>query len=433
MYSIINTRKEVNVLKKSNQYKATVTLAVVTLGFLISYPFHATFIGGLLESLFSAAMIGGLADWFAISALFRKPLGIPWRTEIIPRNRDKIFNTIIDMAENELLTKDNLKKKLDNYNISDLLVKYLTEHGGDKNIKNVLNRIVQDILENINPEDTGKFLENLLKNNVVKIKLSPLIAEVVEWSLKNGYDEKVINFFLSELIRIAGQRQMKIQIESLYHNVRTYYEQGMIRRKIVNDLLICFMLRIPPDVVADFLQQELLKFLNDLKTPSHTWRKKLKIRIQNMVLGLKTDDDLIKKLEDWKVRQIEQNFSIQHTITVFVKAFIEASATSQGEVLAWSNLTDIQIDKLVKDFMNDQTKLQKVDIFIKTAINKWIDKQHNQIGRIIKESLDQFTGDMLIEFVETRAGNDLQMIRINGSVVGGLVGMVIFLLTFWII
>ena len=420
-----------NVLKKSNHYKATVTLAIVTLGFLISYPFHATFAGGLLESLFSAAMIGGLADWFAISALFRKPLGIPWRTEIIPRNRDKIFNTIIDMAENELLTKDNLKKKLESYNISDLIVKYLTEHGGDQNIKNILNRIVQDISQKISPEDIGKFLEDLLKNNAVKIKLSPLIAEVVEWSLKNNYDEKVINFFLSELISIAGQRQTKIQIENLYHNVRTYYEQGMIRRKIVNDLIICFMLRIPHDVVADFLQQELLKFLNDLKTPSHAWRKKLKIRIQNMVLALKKDDALIKKLEYWKVRQIEQNFSIRHTITVFVKAFLEASATSQGEVLAWSNWTDIQIDKLVKDFKNDQIMRQKVDIFIKTAIKKWIDRQHNQIGWIIKESLGRFTSDMLIDFVETRAGNDLQMIRINGSVVGGLVGMLIFLLTFW--
>ena len=418
-------------MKKSNHYKATVTLAIVTLGFLISYPFHATFAGGLLESLFSAAMIGGLADWFAISALFRKPLGIPWRTEIIPRNRDKIFNTIIDMAENELLTKDNLKKKLESYNISDLIVKYLTEHGGDQNIKNILNRIVQDISQKISPEDVGKFLEDLLKNNAVKIKLSPLIAEVVEWSLKNNYDEKVINFFLSELISIAGQRQMKIQIENLYHNVRTYYEQGMIRRKIVNDLIICFMLRIPHDVVADFLQQELLKFLNDLKTPSHAWRKKLKIRIQNMVLAFKKDNALIKKLENWKLRQIEQHFSIKHTIADFVKAFLEASATSQGEVLAWSNWTDIQIDKLVKDFKNDQIMRQKVDIFIKTAINKWIDRQHNQIGRIIKESLGRFTGDMLIDFVETRAGNDLQMIRINGSVVGGLVGMLIFLLTFW--
>ena len=417
-------------MKKSNHYKATVTLSIVVLGFLISYPFHTTFAGGLLESLFGAAMIGGLADWFAVSALFRKPLGIPWRTEIIPKNRDKIFSTLIDMAENELLTKDNLNKKLDSYNISDLLVRYLADYNGDKNIKSILNRLVQDILGNIKPEETGQFIEDLLKKNAAKIKLSPLLAEVVEWSLKNGYDEKVINFFLGELIKIANQSHMKTQIEKLYHSVRSCYEQGMIRRKLANDLIIRFVLRMPPDVVVDHLHLELLRFLKGLKSPYHPWRKKLKIRIIKMVSDLKTDDILVKKIEDWKEVQIEKNFNIEHAITVFVKALIEESATVHGKVTVLSSWTDSQIDKLMKDFKDDEMKRQKVDIFLKTALKKWIDKQHNQIGRIIKESLDRFTGDMLIEFVETRAGNDLQMIRINGSLVGGLVGMLIFLLNY---
>ncbi len=70
----------------TNKHKATITLGLVALGFVASHPFAHTFAGGLLASGFSAAMVGGLADWFAVSALFRRPLGIPFRTEIIPRN-----------------------------------------------------------------------------------------------------------------------------------------------------------------------------------------------------------------------------------------------------------------------------------------------------------------------------------------------------------
>ena len=81
-----------------NSYKATILLVIVAIGFFLTYPFNNTFAGGLLSSVFGAAMIGGLADWFGVSALFRKPLGIPFKTEIIPRNREKIFNALSDMV-----------------------------------------------------------------------------------------------------------------------------------------------------------------------------------------------------------------------------------------------------------------------------------------------------------------------------------------------
>ena len=96
-----------------NKNKATFILGAVSIGFFISYPFKHTLIGGLLAGGFGAAMIGGLADWFAVSALFRRPLGIPFRTAIIPRNREKIFQALVYMVENQILMKENIKSKLD--------------------------------------------------------------------------------------------------------------------------------------------------------------------------------------------------------------------------------------------------------------------------------------------------------------------------------
>jgi|OM-RGC.v1.002853424 uncharacterized membrane-anchored protein YjiN (DUF445 family) len=421
----------VNILSKNNYHKASITLAVVTVGFLISFPFRSSFAGGLLESLFGAAMIGGLADWFAVSALFRKPLGIPWRTEIIPKNRDKIFNTLIDMAENELLTRDNIKKRLAGYNISDLLIRYITEYGGNKNIKVILNRIIRDIWVNINPEDTGKYLEDLLKENALKIKLSPLLLEVVEWSLKNGYDEKVIDYFLDELIRICGHRQMKIMILNLYCNFRKLYEQGLLRRKVANEIILSFILRLPPEIIADYLQAELLKFLKEIKEPASFWRDKIKVRIQAILLNLKQDTRIINKLEAWKINQIEQNLHIQNAVVAFIRALREEAAAAQDKTWQLYSWTDGYIDRLIKNFKKDYVKQDRLNEVVKSALNNWIDRQHKQIGIIIKESLNRFSGYLLVEFIENRVGNDLQMIRINGSVVGGLTGVLIFLLTFW--
>src|SRR5665648_1284569 len=87
---------------RNNTHTANLTLAGISLGFFLSYPFHGSFVGGLISSGCSAGMIGGLADWFAVTALFRRPLGIRpgkiIRTEIIPQNRERIFAALSDIC-----------------------------------------------------------------------------------------------------------------------------------------------------------------------------------------------------------------------------------------------------------------------------------------------------------------------------------------------
>src|SRR5665648_847468 len=101
--------------KRNNTKTANITLGGITLGFLLSYPFHASFVGGLIASGCSAGMIGGLADWFAVTALFRRPLGIRpgkiIRTDIIPQNRERIFAALTDMVQNELLSQTVLQRE----------------------------------------------------------------------------------------------------------------------------------------------------------------------------------------------------------------------------------------------------------------------------------------------------------------------------------
>ncbi|MDI6879834.1 MAG: DUF445 family protein [Desulfitobacteriaceae bacterium] len=109
---------------------ANLTLGLVGVGLIISYPLRTSFGGGLAFSAFSAATIAGLADWFAVTALFRRPLGIRpgriLRTDIIPRNRERIFQSLSEMVEN-LLSKEALRDKLNQYHVAKLLVDYLSE------------------------------------------------------------------------------------------------------------------------------------------------------------------------------------------------------------------------------------------------------------------------------------------------------------------
>jgi uncharacterized membrane-anchored protein YjiN (DUF445 family) len=91
-----------------------------------------------------------------------------------------------------------------------------------------------------------------------------------------------------------------------------------------------------------------------------------------------------------------------------------------------------QLDIVLEDFANNQEDRVKMDLYLKTVLGEWLDRNHDQIGRIVKESLNEFTNERLVNFIDSKMGNDLQMIRINGSFVGGLVGMILYILTYWL-
>src|SRR4051794_35874729 len=99
--------------KNKSQHLATISLAVMGTGFLATIPIQHSFWGMILQAGFEAGLVGGLADWFAVTALFRHPLGIPIpHTALLPKNRKRIIAGIISMLENDWLTKESIRKKI---------------------------------------------------------------------------------------------------------------------------------------------------------------------------------------------------------------------------------------------------------------------------------------------------------------------------------
>ncbi|WP_177184787.1 DUF445 family protein [Sporolactobacillus nakayamae] len=155
-------------MEKSKKKLANGLIVGAGIGYAVVYPFHQSFTGGLLSSGLSAALVGGLADAFAITGLFRVPMKLNFlkrcystiRTEVIPRNREKFISTLVNMVQDDLLSKESLKQ----------------------------------YLKKMESEDIAHFVEVVIKNNLNHVKLSPYIAVIRDFSLKNGYEEHVIRF-----------------------------------------------------------------------------------------------------------------------------------------------------------------------------------------------------------------------------------------------
>lgn len=282
----------------SNRHKATLTLAVVTAGFFMTYPFSHTFAGGLAASGFSAAMIGGLADWFAVTALFRKPLGIPFRTAVIPRGRERIIEAIIAAIERELLTKENIKETLGHYDIAGLMIRYLVDYGGKERIKDILRRVGDDIVAQQDPERIGRFAAELIAAGAGRMRLAPQAGQILEWSVRQGLADKLVEFFLAEAAHLLHQPQAKGLLVRMLAEARQVYEKGLTRRRFVLQFLEG--MGLSADAAAELVRLEAAAFADRLSQPEHLWRKGLREKALQTADGLMNNAIIQERFENRK-------------------------------------------------------------------------------------------------------------------------------------
>jgi len=417
-------------LRTSNYRIASLTLIAVSAGFLISYPFHSTFYGGLLASGFSAAMVGGLADWFAVTALFRRPLGLRpgrvIRTEIIPRNRERIFAALTDMVQNELLSKETLKHRLDSYDVADLILRNLSEHGGSQDLRELAARLIEDSMNRLDPKAVGELANSLVKENAFKLAAAPLVAEIIEFSSKMGYVDRLITFATGQLASFVRLPQTGRLIYELVRESILVYERGMDRRKLANSLI-----GISPVQLTEEIQTWLAEFLGDLEnSTSYSARQRLKEWIRSVARELRSNPEWQRRLEHWMHRLAGEKLEVGQAVTTIVRAYASESRTVLGERIL--ELVDNKLRQFTARLEHEQDLRRQLDSVVKNFLLKSIEARHGEIGKLVQTSLERLDNQMLVELIEEKAGNDLQMIRINGSVVGGLSGILLYIMTYWL-
>ncbi len=412
------------------QSKANWALAAVTTGFLASYPFSHTFTGGLVSSTCGAAMVGGIADWFAITALFRRPLGITWRTELIPRNREKILSIIEDMIGQELLTAANMKQTLGRYNLAALFIHYLNEWGGAQQGKEILQAVAIRFAAHADRQELSRSVHILIRQELHRLKLSPLLAGAIEWSLHSGYGDKVITFLIDECRRLGARKEVRLMLETVFSSAQLTYEQGMVRRQLFNAIAAA-VAGVTPERGAAMAQQEILRLLEGWREPSHPMRLKMKTWLLKGAAELRSNSRYQATVEKWKDDVLAKPGFVQdRLITAFQQIVNGDGDISWEERLAeWIGSG---VDKEVERFGADEALQQQFDREAKALLVRWIDDYHGELAALARQQLDKLSAADLAAFVETRAGDDLQMIRINGSVVGGLLGLVLHSLTWWL-
>lgn len=407
--------KEISILVDKNkelQRMKTFALAVLALafvGYVIGMYFHI----GALKAFSEAAMVGGIADWFAVVALFRHPMGIKQipHTAIIPKSKSKIADNLGLFIQNEFISKIGLRDLVDRHDPALKIAHYLSNESNANMIADKITRAIPPLLKLINDESVSKFVSHQLSTHLENTDLSPILAQTLDILTKNGRHHEIINNMIPSLKSLLNDYKPTMHniIKSEVGVFKYFGADTIILNKIYTGI-------------------ELL--LHEIENqPNHSFYQKLDEIVDHLVIELKTSSELQAKVNAFKY-DLMHNKTLQNYlegIGTEIKAMITHDLSQPDSQIA-SHIKNGIISFAIQ-LEEDQELSRKFNILIKKDIVNIVEQNKHFIGDFIRNTVEEWDAEEMSQKLELEIGTDLKYIRINGAVVGGLAGLLIYLIS----
>ena len=414
-----NDEKEVLEKKRIYEYKkmkifATSIFFLMVVIFIVSHIFENQLaLLSYIKAFSEAAMIGALADWFAVVALFRKPLGFPYHTAIIPNNKDKMGESLGRLVQDNFLTPENIMEEFKNIDIVKEGIRLLREK--KERLVQFVYRLIPELLDHIDKEE----VKNAIINKIQKIKFTKVISDIFELLTKENRHQDLLNLALDEIQKLILSNKNVI-----ISKIREYeIDPGWW---FPNFHLPQTAAKWVADAIISFLNTEFIDIKND---PFHIIRKKLNNVISKAGKELKENKDLQNNIDE-KIRSVILNKTVSKyfdSMWLEIKEHIEEDLKSKdSKIKSWINSG---YDQFVEYIEKNKKLSKEIDEDVKEFIKEILIEEKDRISEMISKKVKDTPKQEISDLIESYVGKDLQFIRINGTIVGGLVGLLIFLIT----
>jgi uncharacterized membrane-anchored protein YjiN (DUF445 family) len=414
-------------LMKQMKMIATLMFGLALIGSITAWYFRGSFIGGLLFAACEAALVGALADWFAVVALFRHPLGLKFipHTAIIPNNRARIVEGIVSIVEKDWLSLEFIRSKIQDYQIIDGIASVLETEEGREGLERLAQSVITNMIQDIKPDDAARFLHLMLADNISQIKISPHLVLRLESSVKSLYGEDVIRLMLNWAIAATkGEEFERVINRTLKRAAADYSNQGNFMRRLSKGLgesLDIFNY----EEAASALTHRINHFLIEMMDPHNQYHIKVKTEMDNLKIA--DPDSVSSGLSDMLKNIVGTKAGLTATADIFAALQAQILDDSKKEVPLVRYLTTMVLQQ-INIVRQDEVRKATLETWIKTEIMGLLERYHAVIGLIVREKLQSLNDAGLVQSLEDKVGDDLQWIRINGTVIGALVGVLQYLL-----
>ena len=376
------------------------------------------FLSGLVSHGFIAATIGGLADLFAVTAIFEKPLGIGWRTDILRRSRARIMGALRDFISDDLLSCENIMKTINEQDFSKMLVSYIEQRGGRERLWAVADILFSKAVHGFDIDAAAEAIASPVQASLARIDARPLVERAVD-ALNSDENRALVIGSLTPLVR-PMLMDAPVQEVLLSHitTAREAYEGESAMRQMVFSVA-----DLDDEKLLDILNGYIDNFLLGLENGEGAVYEKLDDGVRAHIASLAESPALIDAIEQMKRDKLSG---------VDIKSHVKKTLSDAiaREYSGWRDRLREKYDALVDDFIADASSHERFNAWIKKFFAKLIDEHHDVIPRTVDEYLGRMSDDEIISFAREKVDDDLQMIRINGSIVGAIVGMALYVVMF---
>ena len=419
--------------------KADKTLIIVFLLFLFSLAVHLYYAENIFSQalLFAseAALVGGIADWFAVTALFRKPLGFPYHTAILPRRRAAFIKASVTLVQKEFFSRRKIFHHLERLHLMPMLLDWLREPETEVRLVNQLVDYVRDFLLQQTRAQAGVIAAKI-REALGKVEPEDFFALWGKWLQNTGKDkaflQRLAAYWRGQVSTAAARQQIKNMLEA--------YEAEKTGENVFAQLLAGFAQAVDLinyDEAAELIQKQLLAMLDELGTKDSPLQREMLDLFYKKAAELNKElqfHQLTHELKDSLLQDLPLEAAVMEMFDHLRLHFLEDKARDVDPLAEHlpalrsrlEELTSEEYRRLLYLVEKDEQLHQTVGGFLFDLIGRSALHAQTLVGVIVTDVLSRLTDEQLNHLVYDKVEPDLLWIRMNGSIVGAGIGLVLF-------
>lgn len=356
-----------------------------------------------------AGMIGACADWFAVVALFRHPLGIPIpHTAIVANSKERIGVAIGRFMANNFLSPRVLAERIRDVDIGGWVGRWLLRGDNTKNVAQRATSSLNQALSALPREDLNAFLSAAVRGGIERVPAAAFASRLLSLLWAHGemqeLAEKLLNWASTALADNRDTIRAKVSRRT----------SRLIPRWI-------------DGIVADKIIDGVTRTLDEMREPNHPWRIEMTSTVEQLIGDLATNPAMIEKGEALKTRMLAAPAVTSQIDGLWVSIETRLEAPETQEQL--TRVIERLLTGLGTRIRDDDNFRNSINRWLRVAVLRTVAPRRKEIAEFIRKVVENWDTDTLTERIELTVGRDLQYIRINGTIVGGLVGLLIFAIT----
>ena len=394
----------------SMKRRATGLLVLATVVFAVARYFESRYPWlGYLRATAEAAMVGGVADWFAVTALFRHPMGIPIpHTAIIPARKDRVGRTLGNFVQRNFLSRDVVAGRLRSIRVAEHLARWISEPANARTIAHHAGTALASAAHMLKDEDVQHLIGGAVASRVRRTEVAPLVGKLLS-------------------ILTAGNRHQELLDEAIRLTARAVTDnRDALRDKIEKESPWWV-----PSMVDDRIHTKIVNGIeNTLRevrdNPRHPLRVRFDAALNDFIQKLHSSPEVIARAE--AIKDDILNSAVVHRFSSSLwddakEALVRYADRPDGQAPE-------AIERALTSFGNavlaDKALMEKIDHWVLEIALLLLDRYQNEVSSLISQTVAGWDPEATSRRIELAIGRDLQFIRINGTLVGGLVGLLIY-------